>query len=51
MRPIFSEVLPAEDLQEDYFNNRTHLDGIHVGNSQYGYIALADVHCGDVNLT
>jgi hypothetical protein len=51
LRPIFSEVLPPEDLQEGYFHNRTHLDGIHVGNGQFGYISLADVHCGIVNLT
>ncbi|MFL5653541.1 MAG: pentapeptide repeat-containing protein [Ktedonobacteraceae bacterium] len=49
--PHFPEVLPAADLREVFLNNRTHLDEIHVGNDQYGYIALADVHWGDVNLT
>ena len=49
--PHFPEVLPAADVREVFLNNRTHLDAIHVGNDQYGYIALADVHWGDVNLT
>ena len=49
--PHFPEVLPAADLRGVFLNTRTHLDGIHVGNDQYGYIALADVHWGDVNLT
>ena len=48
--PHFPEVLPGADLRGVYLNNRTHLDGIHVGDDQYGYIALADVHWGDVNL-
>jgi uncharacterized protein YjbI with pentapeptide repeats len=49
--PHFPQVLPAADLRGVYLNNRTQLDGIHAGNEQYGYIALADVHWGDVNLT
>ena len=49
--PHFPQVLPAADLRGVFLNNRTHLDGIHAGNDQYGYIALADVHWGDVNLT
>jgi hypothetical protein len=49
--PHFPEVLPAADVREVFLNNRTHLDAVHVGNDQYGYIALADVHWGDVNLT
>src|SRR5260370_11142075 len=31
--------------------NRTELDGIHAGKDELGYIALADVRWGDVNLT
>jgi uncharacterized protein YjbI with pentapeptide repeats len=49
--PHFQEVLPAADLRGVYLNSRTQLDRIHVGDDQYGYIALADVHWGDVNLT
>jgi len=49
--PHFPQVLPAADLRGVFLNNRTQLDGIHAGNDQYGYIALADVHWGDVNLT
>ena len=49
--PHFPEVLPAADLRGVYLNSRTQLDEIHVGDDQYGYIALADVHWGDVNLT
>lgn len=49
--PHFPEILSAADLRGVFFNNRTNLDGIHPGNDQYGYIALADVHWGDVNLT
>jgi len=49
--PHFPQVLSAADLRGVYLNNRTHLDGIHVGDDEYGYIALADVHWGDVNLT
>jgi uncharacterized protein YjbI with pentapeptide repeats len=49
--PHFPEILPAADLRGVFFNTRTHLDGLHAGNDQYGYIALADVHWGDVNLT
>src|SRR5260370_1353618 len=49
--PHFPEVLPAADLRGVYLNNRTNLDGIHVGDDQYGCIALADVRWGDVNLT
>ncbi len=49
--PHFTEVLPAADLRGVFLNTHTNLDGIHPGNEQYGYIALADVHWGDVNLT
>lgn len=49
--PHFPEVLPAADLRGIFLNSRTQLAGIHAGNDQYGYIALADVHWGDVNLT
>ena len=49
--PHFPEVLPAADLRGIFLNNRTNLDDIHAGNDQYGYIALANVHWGDVNLT
>src|SRR5258708_391205 len=49
--PHFPEVLPAADLRGVYLNSRTQLDEIHVGDDQYGYIALADVHWGVVNLT
>jgi uncharacterized protein YjbI with pentapeptide repeats len=49
--PRFPESLPAADLRGVFLNARTHLDGIHAGNEQYGYVALADVHWGDVNLT
>ena len=49
--PHFPEVLPDADLRGLFLNSRTQLAGIHPGNDQYGYIALADVHWGDVNLT
>ena len=49
--PHFPEVLPAADLRGIFLNNRTNLNDIHPGNDQYGYIALADVHWGDANLT
>ena len=49
--PHFPEVLPAADLRGVFLNNRTYLGRNHVGNDQYGYVALADVHWGDVNLT
>src|SRR5579884_2041317 len=49
--PHFPEILPAADLRGIFLNRQTHLGGLHVGNDQYGYIALADVHWGDVNLT
>ncbi len=50
-RPHFPQILPAADLRGVFLNSRTNLAGIHAGNDQYGYIALADVHWGDVNLT
>ncbi|HET8851230.1 MAG TPA: pentapeptide repeat-containing protein [Ktedonobacteraceae bacterium] len=49
--PHFPEVLSAGDLRGVFLNNRTNLGEIHPGNDQYGYIALADVHWDDVNLT
>jgi uncharacterized protein YjbI with pentapeptide repeats len=49
--PHFPEILPAADLRGVFLNRQTHLDGLHAGNDQYGYIALGDVHWGDVNLT
>jgi uncharacterized protein YjbI with pentapeptide repeats len=49
--PHFPEILSAADLRGVFLNTRTNLGGIHAGNDQYGYIALADVHWGDVNLT
>jgi uncharacterized protein YjbI with pentapeptide repeats len=49
--PHFPEILSAADLRGVFLNTHTKLDGLHVGNDQYGYIALADVHWGDVNLT
>jgi uncharacterized protein YjbI with pentapeptide repeats len=49
--PRFPETLPAADLRGVFLNARTHLDGIQAGDDQYGYVALGDVHWGDVNLT
>ena len=49
--PHFPEILPAADLRGVFLNTRTNLGDIHAGNDQYGYVALADVHWGDVNLT
>ena len=49
--PHFPEILPAADLRGVFLNTRTNLRDIHAGNDQYGYVALADVHWGDVNLT
>ena len=49
--PRFPQTLQAADLRAVFLNSRTHLDGIHAGDEQYGYIALGDVHWGDVNLT
>jgi uncharacterized protein YjbI with pentapeptide repeats len=49
--PRFPETLPAADLRGVFLNTRTNLGGIHPGDDQYGYVALADVHWGDVNLT
>jgi uncharacterized protein YjbI with pentapeptide repeats len=49
--PRFPQTLPAADLRGVFLNSRTNLDGIHLGDDQYGYVALADVHWGDVNLT
>jgi hypothetical protein len=47
----FPEILLAADLRGVFLNTHTHLYGGHAGNDQYGYIALGDVHWGDVNLT
>jgi uncharacterized protein YjbI with pentapeptide repeats len=49
--PRFPASLPAADLRGAFLNTHTRLDGIHAGDEQHGYIALADVHWGDVNLT
>ncbi len=49
--PHFPESLSAADLRGVFLNTQTLLDGLHAGNDQYGYVALADVHWGDVNLT
>ncbi len=49
--PRFPETLPAADLRGVFLNSRTHLNGIQASDDQYGYVALADVHWGDVNLT
>src|SRR5260370_14839966 len=49
--PHFPEVLPAAELRGVYRNSRRQLYEIHVGDDQCGYIALGDVHWGDVNLT
>jgi hypothetical protein len=49
--PHFPQILPAADLRGVFLTTRTNLGGIHAGNDQYGYVALADIHWGDVNLT
>jgi hypothetical protein len=49
--PRFPETLPAADLRGVFLNTRSSLNRIHPGDDQYGYIALADVHWGDANLT
>lgn len=49
--PRFPETLSAADLRGAFLNARTSLNEIHPGNDQYGYVALGDVHWGDVNLT
>jgi uncharacterized protein YjbI with pentapeptide repeats len=49
--PHFPTVLSPTDLRGVFLNTRTRLDELHVGNDQYGYVALADIHWGDVNLT
>jgi uncharacterized protein YjbI with pentapeptide repeats len=49
--PRLPETLPATDLRGVFLNSRTTLNGIHPGDDRYGYVALGDVHWGDVNLT
>jgi uncharacterized protein YjbI with pentapeptide repeats len=49
--PNFPGTLAAADLRGVFLNAHTHLDGVQAGNDQYGYVALGDIHWGDVNLT
>ncbi len=49
--PDFPATLPPADLREVFLDTATNLKDAIVGNQEYGYISLADVRWGGVNLT
>lgn len=49
-RPDFPETLPPADLRLAFFDAGTVLQGTHLGDNRYGFVALADVRWRDVNL-
>jgi uncharacterized protein YjbI with pentapeptide repeats len=50
-KPDFPAILQAADLRGVFFGSTTHLDGIELGNEEYGFVAIADLHWDDVNLS
>ena len=48
--PDFRETLPPADLRLVFFDAGTVLQGARLGDDTYGYVWLADVRWGDVNL-
>jgi uncharacterized protein YjbI with pentapeptide repeats len=42
--------LEGAELRRAIFNNETYLEGIYLGNQEYGYALLADISWGDANL-
>jgi len=45
-----SAILPPADLREAFFNGGTRLHGTVLGNAEHGFVSVADVIWGDVNL-
>ena len=43
--------LEGTDLRNIYFDSVTNLDGIILGNKEYGFVMLANVHWGDANIS
>lgn len=46
----FPAILPPANLQLAFFNSATQLRGVEWGNKEYGFVFLADIRWGDVNL-
>jgi len=49
--PHFPARLRAADLRGMYLDKRTNLTGARLGDERLGFVTLADIHWGDVNLT
>ena len=49
--PHFPARLQAADLRSMYLDKRTNLTGARLGDERFGFVTLADIHWGDVNLT
>jgi uncharacterized protein YjbI with pentapeptide repeats len=51
LRPENMSVIEPADFRRAFFDAGTKLDNAQLGDEKYGYIALADVHWGDVNVS
>jgi uncharacterized protein YjbI with pentapeptide repeats len=45
------DVLPPANLQGAFFDSKTVLEDVILGEEKYGFVSLADIHWGDVNLS
>jgi uncharacterized protein YjbI with pentapeptide repeats len=45
------DVLPPANLQGAFFDSKTVLEDVILGEEKYGFVSLADMHWGDVNLS
>lgn len=50
-QPNFPGKIPAADLRDAYFNLTTQLNKANLGDKTYGFIAAADLHWNNVNLS
>ena len=46
----FPAILPPADLRGVYFDSATNLQGISLGDEEHGFVPLADIRWGNVNL-
>jgi len=50
-QPENMQIIAPANLERAYFDAETKLDNVQLGDSQCGFVSLADVHWGDVNIT
>ncbi|HEY7413823.1 MAG TPA: pentapeptide repeat-containing protein [Ktedonobacteraceae bacterium] len=51
LEDLSTKVVEAADLRYAFFDRATTLDGIILGNKEYGFARLGNVHWGEANLT